>query len=184
MKRTTILLAISMALVSFAASKYKAHVDFDRSVDFSTIKTFAFFDTIETSVADSAPPVHEMIKILIVNRLKESGLQEVESDPDVLVTYHTDENQAMRMNTTMYQYHYSAGWFWSPYWGSGMDIASYSQGTLIIDIWKPDTEELIWRGTVLGVVPDNPGPKKAQKVIEDAIEAIAKEWRKQYKKSR
>jgi hypothetical protein len=183
MKRAIVCFAVVSAVLSIGASKYKAYVDFDRSVDFSTIKTFAFFDTIETSVADSAPPVHEMIKILIINRLKKSGLQEVERDPDVLVTYHTDEHQAMRMNTTMYQYHYSAGWYWSPYWGSGMDVASYSQGTLIVDIWKPDTEELIWRGTVLGVVPDNPGPKKAQKVIEDAIDAIGREWRKQYKQA-
>jgi len=29
------------------------------------------------------------------------------------------------------------------------------------------------------VVPDDPGPKKAQKVIEQALNAIGKEWRKQ-----
>jgi hypothetical protein len=184
MKRAVTVAAIVLALISVGASKYKAHVDFDTSVDFSTIRTFAYYDTIETSVADDAPPVHEMIRLLIVRHLKKSGLQEVESDPDVYVTYHTDPNQAMRMNTTLYQYHYSANWFWSPYWGSGMDVASYTQGTLIVDLWKPDTQELIWRGTVIGVVPDNPTPEKAQKVIEQAIDAIAKEWRKQSKKAK
>jgi hypothetical protein len=183
MKKAISVAAITLALISVGAAKYKAYVDFDRSVDFSAVNTFAYFETIETSIADEAPPVHEMIKILIVNHLKKSGLQEVERDPDVYVTYHTDANQAMRMNTTLYQYHYSANWYWSPLWGSGMDVSSYTRGTLIIDIWKPDTEELIWRGTVLGVVPDNPSPKKAQKVIEDAIEAIGREWRKQYKKA-
>lgn len=184
MKRAVTVAAIILALISVGASKYKAYVDFDRSIDFSTIKTFAYYDTIETSIADDAPPVHEMIRLLIVKHLKKSGLQEVESDPDVYVTYHTDPNQAMRVNTTLYQYHYSANWFWSPLWGSGMDVSSYTQGTLIVDVWKPDTEELIWRGTVIGVVPDNPTPEKAQKVIENAIEAIGREWRKQYKKSR
>jgi hypothetical protein len=184
MKRTAISIVIILATVSIAASKLKARVDYDRTVDFSTITTFAYYDTIETSVADSAPPVHEMIKILIVNRLKKSGLQEVTSDPDVYVTYHTNEHEAMRMNTTLYHYHYGAGWWWSPYWGSGMDVASYSRGTLIVDVWSPRTEELIWRGTVIGVVPDNPGPKKAQKLIEKALDAITKEWRKQYKKTR
>jgi hypothetical protein len=181
MKKAISVAAITLALISVGAAKYEAYVDFDRSVDFSAVTTFAYYETIETSVADEAPPVHEMIKILIVNHLKKSGLQEVEKDPDVYVTYHTDANQAMRMNTTLYQYHYSANWYWSPLWGSGMDVSSYTRGTLIIDIWNPDTEELVWRGTVLGVVPDNPSPKKAQKVIEDAIEAIGREWRKQYK---
>ena len=184
MKRAVTVVAIVLALISVGASKSKAYVDFDTGVDFSTIRTFAYYETVETSVADDAPPVHEMIRLLIVRQLKRSGLQEVESDPDVYVTYHTDPTQAMRINTTLYEYHYSANWFWSPYWGSGMDVASYTQGTLIVDIWKPDTQELIWRGTVVGVVPDNPTPEKAQKVIEGAINAIAKEWRKQYKKSR
>ena len=62
---------------------------------------------------------------------------------------------------------------------SGMDITGYSRGTLVVDIWKRATEELIWRGAVMGVVPDNPSPKKSQKVIEKALNAIGKEWRKQ-----
>jgi len=31
---------------------------------------------------------------------------------------------------------------------------------------------------VVGVVPDDPSPKKAQKTIEQALDKIAKEWRK------
>ena len=179
MKKRMTLLVIALALVSFAGSKMKAYIGFDRDTDFTTIKTFAYYETLETSIADAAPPVHEMIKYLIIIHLKESGLKQVKENPDVFVTYHTDPNQEMRMNVTMYQYHYSAGWWWSPLWGSGMDIASYTRGTLVVDIWKPDTEELIWRGAVMGVVPDDPSPKKAQKVIEKALNAISKEWRKQ-----
>jgi hypothetical protein len=48
MKRAVTIAAIILALISVGASKYKAHVDFDTSVDFSTIKTFAYYDTIET----------------------------------------------------------------------------------------------------------------------------------------
>jgi hypothetical protein len=84
----------------------------------------------------------------------------------------------MRQNVTMYSYSYSMGWWWSPLWGSGMDISSYSRGNLVVDIWRPDTEDLIWRAAVVGVVPDNPSPKKAQKTIEQALDKIAKEWRK------
>jgi hypothetical protein len=82
------------------------------------------------------------------------------------------------MNVTMYQYHYSYGWFWSPLWGSGMDVSSFSQGTLVVDIWRPDTEDLIWRGVVVGVVEDDPTPKKAQKTIEKALNLMGKEFRK------
>ena len=184
MKRAIPVLVILCALISVAAGKFEAQVGFDRDFDFSSLRTFDYRDTIETSVSEAAPPVHEMIKLLIIKQFKDSGLELVEDDPDILVTYHTSLNDAMRMNTTLYQYHFSAGWWWSPYWGSGMDIASYSRGTLIIDAWDPDTETLIWRGAVIGIVPENPGPEKARKTIEKALNAIAKEWRKQYKKVR
>jgi hypothetical protein len=185
MRRPTLLVAIAvLALLSIAASKYKAYVDFDRNADLAAIKTFAYFELLENSVAEAAPPVHELIKVLIVNRLKASGMKEVESDPDVYVSYHTNANQEMRINATLYQYNYSAGWAWSPLWGSGMDVSAYSRGTLVVDIWRPETDELIWRGTVVGIVPENPGVKEAERTIEKALDAIGKEWRKQRKQAR
>jgi hypothetical protein len=183
MKRSSTFLVIMLALVSFGGKNMKAYVSFDRNADFGAIKTFAYYETRETSFVDEAPPVHEMIKILIVNRLKKGGMKEVKDNPDVMVTYHSDSDQEMRMNVTMHHYHYGAGWWWSPLWGSGMDISGYSRGTMIIDIWNPKTEELLWRGTVVGVIPDDPSPKKAQKVIEQALDKIGKEWQKQYKKA-
>lgn len=183
MKKSVTLAVVALSVFSFAGSKFKAQVGFDKSVDFTTIKTFAYYETLETSVADSAPPVHEMIKLLIINKFKSSGLRLVDKDPDIFVTYHTDENQALRNNVTMYSYSYSAGWWYSPYWGSGMDVSSYTRGTLIVDAWDPDSKNLLWRGAVMGVVPEDPSPQKAQKTIEKALDAIGKEWQKQYKKA-
>lgn len=185
MKKLVAVLVVSLAVLPVAAAKMKAYVDFDRTVDFSAVRTFAYVETLDTSVVDEAPPVHEMIKLLIIRELKQSGLEPVAEDenPDVHVTYHTDTDQAMKMNVTLYSYSYSAGWWWSPLWGSGMDVSSYSQGTLIVDIWRPDDRVLIWRGTVVGIVPDNPSPKKAQKTIEKALRKIADEWHTQYRLS-
>jgi len=179
MRKRITLLVVALALVSFAGKNMKAYVGFDRDTDFSAIKTFTYYEPLKDSVADQAPHVHEMIKYLLIIHLKDGGLKQVKENPDIYVTYHTTSSQEARMNTTMYQYHYSAGWWWSPLWGSGMDVSQFTSATLIVDIWKPDSEELIWRGAVMGVVPDDPSPKKAQKVIEQALNAISKEWRKQ-----
>jgi hypothetical protein len=64
-----------------------------------------------------------------------------------------------------------------------MDVSAYSRGTLVVDIWRPDTKELIWRGTVVGIVPENPGVEQAEKAITKALDAIGKEWRKQRKQA-
>ena len=180
--RKLILPLIIVAVVSIGAAKMKAHVGYDKNVDFNTITTFDYFPTIETSVVDSAPPVHEMIKLLIIKQLQDGGLKRDKENPDVLVTYHTTKDEAMKMNVTLYNYSYSAGWYWSPLWGSGMDVSSFSQGTLVVDIWSPATENLVWRGAVVGVVPDNPSPDKAQKTIEKALDLMGKEFRKMRKK--
>lgn len=183
MKKTAVLVVVTLGLLSFAAAKYKAYVGYDKTVDFSTIKTFAYYETRETSVADSAPPIHEMIKYLIIIKFKAAGLKQVDKDPDVYVTYHTSQQQDLRLDVTMYSYSYSAGWWWSPYWGSGMDVASYTKGTLVVDAWSPKTNNIVWRGVVVGVIPDDPSPQKAQKVIQKALDAIGDEWQKQLKKA-
>jgi len=183
MKKSATLLVIALGLFSFAGSKFKAYVGYDKTVDFSTIKTFAYYETLETSVAENRP-IHEMIKYLIIIKFKAAGLEEVKENPDIYVTYHTFQGQDLKANVTLYSYSYSAGWWFSPLWGSGMDVSSWTQGNLFVDAWNPKTETIVWRGAVTGAVPDNPDPEKAQKTIEKALDAIGKEWKKQLKKAR
>jgi len=182
MRKLFIAVTILLVVGTVAAAKMKAYVGYDQNVDLGAIKTFDYRDTLDTSVIDKAPPVHEMIKLLIIKKLQDGGMKRDKENPDVLVTYHTDEDQAMRMNVTLYQYHYSAGWWWSPLWGSGMDVSSFSQGTLVVDIWNPKTEEIVWRGAVVAVVPENPSPAKAQKTIEKALNLMSKEFHKMRRK--
>lgn len=180
MKKFIVPIVILLALVSFGASKMKVYIDYDQNADFSSIKTFKWFDTLATSVDDSAPSMHRLMRALIMKKLVEGGMKKVEENPDVFVTYHTNPKEALRMNTTNYMYHYAAGWWVNPYWGSGMDISSYTRGTLIIDIWDARTEEALWRGVVMGVVPEE--PQKAEKTIVKALNKLSKEWRKMRKK--
>jgi len=125
-----------------------------------------------------------MIKLLIISKLQDGGMEWTEDDPDVLVTYHTDQDPAMKTNVTLYSYSYSLGWWWSPLWGSGMDISSWSQGTLTVDIWNPKTDTLVWRGAVVGVIPEDPSPAKAQKTIEKALKLMSKEFHKMRNKDK
>jgi len=178
MRKSLIIVIILLVAGTAAATKMKAYVGYDKNVDLSTIKTFDYRDNLATSVVDKAPPVHEMIKLLIISNLQDGGMEWVEENPDVLVTYHTNQDPAMKTNVTLYSYSYSMGWWWSPLWGSGMDVASWSQGTLTVDIWDPKTEQIVWRGAVVGVVAENPSASKVQKRIEKALKLMSKEFHK------
>ena len=178
MRKFFIAVIILLVVGTVAAAKMKAYVGYDKNVDFGAIKSFDYRDTLAASVIDNAPPVHEMIKLLIIQKLQEGGMKWDKENPDVLVTYLTNQDPEMKMNVTLYNYSYSAGWWWSPLWGSGMDVSSWSQGTLTIDIWNPKTQEIVWRGAVVGVVPEDPTPAKAQKTIQKALDLMSKEFHK------
>jgi len=182
MRKSLIVVMILLVAGTVAAKKMKAYVGYDKNVDLSAIKTFDYRDPLAASAVDKAPPVHEMIKLLIISKLQDGGMEWVEEDPDVLVTFHTNQDPAMKMNVTLYSYSYSMGWWWSPLWGSGMDVASWSQGTLTVDIWDPKTEQIVWRGATVGVIPENPTAAKAQKTIEKALSLMSKEFHKMRKK--
>jgi hypothetical protein len=182
MRKPLIIVLILLVAGTAAATKMKAYVGYDKNVDLGAFKTFDYRETLSTSVVEQAPPVHEMIKLLIIDKLQSGGMKWDKEDPDVLVTYHTNQDPAMKMNVTLYKYHYSYGWYWSPLWGSGMDVSSWSQGTLIVDIWDPKTENIVWRGAVVGVVPEDPSPAKAQKTIEKALKLMSKEFHKMREK--
>ncbi|MDH3815004.1 MAG: DUF4136 domain-containing protein [Acidobacteriota bacterium] len=184
MRKPLIVVMILLVAGTVAATKMKAYVGYDKNVDLGSFKTFDYRDTLDASVIDKAPPVHEMIKLLIISKLQDGGMEWVEENPDVLVTYHTDQDPAMKTNVTLYSYSYSLGWWWSPLWGSGMDISSWSQGTLTVDIWNPKTDTLVWRGAVVGVIPEDPSPAKAQKTIEKALKLMSKEFHKMRNKDK
>jgi hypothetical protein len=74
-------------------------------------------------------------------------------------------------------YGYGPGWGWG---GGGMGMGSstttvrtYEEGTIIVDIYRADDKQLVWRGTVTGTISDD--PKKNEKNI---VKGIAKLFEK------
>jgi hypothetical protein len=100
-----------------------------------------------------------------------SGLQEVDSDPDVYVTYHGSATNQLRFDTT---YMTMTNWH-RPGWHSGMGVTSAStrtttitEGTLVIDIWDASTNSLVWRAIATDTLSRN--PERNTRAIERAVE--------------
>jgi hypothetical protein len=182
-----LVLLLALFLIATPALAQKIHIDYDEEADFSKYKTFAWYSSPDTSVADSNDLVHRRIVEIIQNQLQSGSLELVGSDPDLYVTYHTDEKEEMSLNTTHYGYGYPSAWAWDPYyggWGGGMSSShttayTYTRGTLIIDIWDAKEEKLIWRGSATDVVPEN--PQKLERKLEKSLQKMAKKWDKMYK---
>jgi hypothetical protein len=179
-------MALIVAILAAPATAQKIYIDYDRSVDFSQYQTFAWFESDATSMTDTSPLMHERVKSTLIAALKGGGLQMVGSDPDLYVTYHTQEKEEMQLNTTSFGYGYGGGWAWDPYWDWGPSMGSstttsytYTRGTLIVDVWDAERRQLVWRGAAEAVVKEK--PENAARQIEKAVDKMGKKWDKMYK---
>jgi len=184
MKRGWICAAVACALSAAPALAQKVYIDYDKAYDRSTIHTYAWGKT-DSTLAQANPRAHAYVVDQINTHFTTAGLKQVDQDPDVLVTYHTNSKEELSVNTDSWGYGYPSSFYWNPYWGGGVGsttttVTSYTRGTLIIDIWDPDKKQLIWRGSASDIVPEN--PEKAYKTIDKALKKIVSKWDKLVKK--
>jgi hypothetical protein len=57
--------------------------------------------------------------------------------------------------------------------GQGINYERYREGTLVLDIIKPDSNQVIWRGKAVSVIGDPSGRKQA---IEAAVGRLLKKF--------
>ncbi len=176
MKIETIL-SIVLLLAAVPAFAQKVYIDYHPGYDRSGIRTFAWYKTEETSLAKNNPLMHSRLINEMEYYLGRGGLYEVEQDPDIYVTYHTNAESQFQLDVVSWGYSYPDDFYWGGYWGTdGTMVQAYNQGSLVIDIWDRRTKELIWRGSAHAVVP--PNPRKAELKAYKALEKMAKKWNK------
>jgi hypothetical protein len=177
MKKLLIFLILVSPVLLMVGCDLKTVVDYDRDADFSQVATYAWAGREHPEVSDLT---HRRIVDAVNDQLKLKGLSEVESNPDVYITYHGDEDEKISVNTTTYGYGYGPGWYWNPYWGSaGMGastttVRTYTEGTLIVDMYRADVKELIWRGSITGTISDN--PQDNEKKIRKGLAKLFKDY--------
>jgi hypothetical protein len=176
-------IAAVVLLSTVPVAAQKVYIDYDKTVDFDLYKTFAWAPTEEISLKDTSPMMHSRIKNEIEFKLTDGGMIEDTENPDLYVTYYSEENEQVRLNTTHYGYGYGYGYYRDPYWGGGVghattSVYTYTEGTLIIDIWDAETKELVWRAAATAVIKQK--PEKQAKQISKAINKISKRWQKIY----
>ena len=179
-----------LALLAAPAVAQKVFVDFDDTVDFSQYETFAFKNSPE-DLRDTNELGHTRVQNAIRRQLIEGGGLQVQSDPDLWVTYHTAEKDKIRIDSTSLGYGYGSGWYGSGwrhggYWGGygggySTTVSNYTEGTLVIDIWDAKKDQMIWRGIATAVVPAKAA--KAEKKLDKALAKMAKAYQKQQRKN-
>ena len=176
----TCLLTLLATLAAGPVLAQRITIDFDESVEFDGLESYAWAEFSDTSLEKSSPLMHARIVAAIDGAFAETGARKVTENPEVYVSYHTSTTQKLRVEHDDWGYHYPHRWYrWHDYDHHAMHetrVESYTEGTLLIDVWEAESKKLIWRGAASGIVPRK--PERAAKDIERAVDKIAKKWRK------
>jgi hypothetical protein len=183
MKIVRVALLLAATVVPATARAQQVNTDFDQNADFGKYKTFAY--TVCMRIEN--PLIDKRIVAGLENAVVLKGLTKAERDPDVIVTYHSSTATDVAIDTNTWGYGYGSGWRWGHgrygYGGSGFGggplgttttTRTYTKGTLVVDIWDARTKQLVWRGTAVDTVSDD--PKKNDRNVQKALEKLFKKY--------
>lgn len=175
MKSFSLIILVAFAAASIGCSSISTNYDYDREADFQSYKSFAWVPQQTTSVGDAKQA--QQTNTLLDKRVRNAVNAELEGrgmtidveNPDLLVAYHTGIDQKVSVTDYGYSYpRYYGGWGG----GSSVDVTSYDEGTLIVDLIDYKSMQLVWRGSATKALESNPTPEQMDKNIHDVIQKI------------
>ena len=177
-----LVIAVSLFLIS-GCSSYTFKTDFDESVSFRGYKHYMWYagKMPDDDVLSANPLVKKRVAVGVDKALAERGFTiGTEEDFDFVVLIHAGNRE--KMQVTNYGGYgmggYGRGWggYGGGGYGGGTDVYQYDETTLVIDMYDADKKEMVWRGSVTGVVKDNPNQEEQQKNIDKVVTKILEEF--------
>ncbi len=173
MKILPVLIAGLSAILVMGCSSVSVTTDYDRELNFTTLKTFEWMSVSKDQLSANAAAnmlqnslVDNRFRSAVKSQLEAKGLTESSTNPDFVIMYHTGTQE--KVNVTNYGYGYGR---WGGY-GGGVDVQQYTQGTLILDFINPTTKQLIWRSVATGALASKPDPDTMEQKINGVVQEM------------
>jgi len=158
-------ITVLLLLVSFAFGQH-VNFDYDHSADFSKYKTFSW-------IKEPATPKDPLMKQRIIDavnaQLLAKGLRRVDSNGDLGVSVNVATQEEQTLNSF---YNGFGPWAWGL--GPTTTIETYTEGTIVADLFDAHTKKLVWRGVAHKEVSSKPA--KVTEEIDKAIEKLFKHY--------
>jgi hypothetical protein len=157
--KTLQLIPLFAFLILASCSSVRVYSDYDKGVEFSQFKSYAFhknsIDKVEISDLDK-----KRILRAIDQNLQSRGFTKSDN-PDFWVSIQTKEREQVDVNQANLGWGWGWGWGWNPWmWGGNTYVSSYTEGTLFIDFIDARKKELIWQGEGVGILTKNTKDKE------------------------
>ena len=171
--RVVSLLAVVLGLLVGSAAAQSVQSDFDRTFQFSNLKTFSFAvqrrGAADPLAADSLN--NGRIKTGLESQLVANGFRMDTEDSDFVIAYYVTTKNKLSVQ----DYGYGL-----PRWFGSRDIRvnQYSEGTLMVDFIDARTNQVVWRGRASGTLEMKGVDKKISKSTEKLIKQFVKDTTK------
>jgi hypothetical protein len=174
---TTLFLCI---LLVACASVPEIRSDYDKSIDFSHYKTFAFIQPLATDQAGYSTLVTLQIKKAVQSQLEARGYVYEQNAPDLLINFNAKvEDKIIVAQTPIisipayYEYRGALYSLWSSY-GYETTVDQYKEGTLNVDIVDASRKQLVWEGVAIGRVTPKVIKEREARINNAVKEIFAK----------
>ena len=158
---------LMIVVIMSACSSIKVTTDYDKTVDFTQLKTFEYYGWAAESDKILNQLERDRIEAAFADEFTKRGIKRVESGGDMIITLFIMTQEKTQYNATTTgmgyggYYGYGPGWGWGPGMGMSMSTTTvseynYTVGTLVIDIYHAGDEKLIWESIGTKTVDDNP----------------------------
>lgn len=168
-------ITLLVALTTACSPELKVFTDRDPSYDVTQYKTFGWEPM--ASIEKGRNPLFynelndKRIKHAVQDQLISRGYELVEDDPDFIIHYHIIVQDQSVITADPFGHAYS------PYWLSmQQNYYQYTEGTLVIDLMKAGTNDLVWRGWAISIIDETYEAQEMDRLIQEAVTKILKDF--------
>jgi hypothetical protein len=163
LRKTLVALALVSLVATGLASALEVQSDYDKSVDFTKVKTFSVKIGTSWNNELSEKRVVEAVETKLTSLGLTKAADPASADAEVVLHGATSDKQDLQTFYTGF----AGGYGWGG-WGMGMGTATttsvtYTVGTLVLDMFAKDSHALIFRGSASDTLASKP-EKNAKKL--------------------
>ncbi len=163
----------SLLLLSGACSSLKVTYDYDKQIDFSQYKTYAY------SEDSQKLPVGDLNRSRIINavdtEMAAKGFTKSDN-PDVLIDMHVKAEQKTEATATTtgpgYGGYYGRFGYAGGFSTTQINYNDYIEGTLFINMVDAAKEHIVWQGRATKTIDEDASTEKREQNINYAVKQI------------
>ena len=164
-KRFTLLASLCAAvlLLTACASKPTIETDYDRTIDFSQYRTYAFFNPMGIENPNYSSIYGSIFRNAISREMESRGYRKSDN-PDLLINVSGRLQDKTKVTTTSDPY-MAGGYYgyrrgrygaWGGYgYGTTTHVSNYTEGTVNVDMVDRAQKRMVWEGVAVGRVKED-----------------------------